>query len=92
MSVFTILNNKNSRRTKENLFIVFLFLPIKDKNTLNTIEGVCMLRVILIVFLILLLVGAFPAWPHSQSWGYYPFSGLGLVLLIIIILIIAGVI
>ncbi|MCK9197255.1 MAG: DUF3309 domain-containing protein [Syntrophales bacterium] len=45
---------------------------------------------ILIVILILVLVGALPAWPHSKSWGYYPSGGLGLVLLILIILLLMG--
>ena len=49
-----------------------------------------MLGTVLIVILIFLLLGAFPAWPHSQSWGYYPFGGLGLVLIIIIILVLLG--
>lgn len=40
------------------------------------------------VLLILLLVGALPAWPYSTSWGYYP-SG-GVLILIVIILIISG--
>jgi hypothetical protein len=42
---------------------------------------------ILLIILILLLIGAFPSWPHSRSWGYYPSGGLGLLLLIIIILL-----
>jgi Protein of unknown function (DUF3309) len=42
---------------------------------------------ILLILLVLLLIGALPSWPHSQSWGYYPSGGLGLVLLIIIILV-----
>jgi hypothetical protein len=42
---------------------------------------------ILLIVLILLLIGAFPRWPHSRNWGYYPSGGLGLVLLIIIILL-----
>ena len=49
-----------------------------------------MLGTILIILLILLLIGAFPAWPHSQSWGYAPFSGLTLILIIIIILLLLG--
>jgi hypothetical protein len=49
-----------------------------------------MLTTILIVILILALLGALPAWPHSRSWGYYPSGGLGLVLLIVIILLLAG--
>jgi len=46
-----------------------------------------MLRVVLIVLLILLLLGALPMWPYSSGWGYYPSGGLGLVLLVVIILL-----
>ena len=45
---------------------------------------------ILIVILILMLLGAFPRWPHSREWGYAPSGGLGLVLLIVIILVLLG--
>jgi len=48
------------------------------------------LGTILLIILILLLVGAFPTWPHSQDWGYVPSGGIGLLLLILIILIIKG--
>jgi hypothetical protein len=48
------------------------------------------LGTILLVILILMLIGVFPAWPHSQSWGYGPTGGVGLVLLIIIILLVMG--
>jgi hypothetical protein len=49
-----------------------------------------MLSTILIVVLVLMLVGAAPAWPHSRNWGYYPSGGLGLVLLILVILMLMG--
>lgn len=45
---------------------------------------------ILLIVLILLLVGALPTWPHSRNWGYYPTSGLGLVLIVILILMFLG--
>ena len=45
---------------------------------------------ILLVVLILLLLGALPLWPYSNSWGYYPSGGLGLLLLILIILAVSG--
>ncbi len=45
---------------------------------------------ILIVLLVLMLIGAFPAWPHSRSWGYYPSGGLGLVVIILVILLLMG--
>ncbi len=45
---------------------------------------------ILIIILVLILVGALPTWPHSRSWGYYPSSGIGLIILILIILLLLG--
>ena len=45
---------------------------------------------LLLIILILMLVGAFPTWPHSKSWGYYPSGGLGLVVLILLILLLMG--
>ena len=45
---------------------------------------------ILLIILILLLVGALPAWPYSTGWGYWPSGGLGLILLIVIILALTG--
>lgn len=45
---------------------------------------------ILLVIVVLMLLGALPAWPHSRGWGYYPSSGLGLVLLILVILMLSG--
>jgi Protein of unknown function (DUF3309) len=45
---------------------------------------------ILLIVLILLLVGALPAWPYSSGWGYYPSGGLGLVVLILLILLLTG--
>lgn len=46
-----------------------------------------MLGTILLILLVLLLIGALPAWPHSRAWGYYPSSGLGMVLLIVAVLL-----
>ncbi len=46
---------------------------------------------ILLIILIILLLGAVPAWPHSRKWGYGPSGGLGLVLLIVIILLVLRV-
>jgi hypothetical protein len=49
-----------------------------------------MLGTILIVFLVLMFLGAVPRWPHSRNWGYYPSGGLGLVLLVVIIVLLFG--
>jgi hypothetical protein len=46
-----------------------------------------MWEVILLVILLILLLGALPAWPHSRRWGYGPSGGLGLVLLIVLVLV-----
>jgi Protein of unknown function (DUF3309) len=46
--------------------------------------------IILIVVLLLLSLGSFPAWPYSREWGYYPSGGLGLVLVIVVILLLLG--
>jgi hypothetical protein len=46
---------------------------------------------ILLIILILMLIGAFPSWPYSRSWGYYPSGGLGLILLIIVVLMLLRV-
>ncbi|MBF0889404.1 DUF3309 domain-containing protein [Gluconobacter sp. LMG 1744] len=45
---------------------------------------------ILLVILILLLIGALPSWPYSSKWGYYPSSGLGLIVVIVVILVLMG--
>ena len=45
---------------------------------------------LLLIILIILLIGVLPTWPYSGGWGYYPSGGLGLVLLIVIVLLLAG--
>jgi hypothetical protein len=49
-----------------------------------------MLGTLLIVVLLLLLLGAWPAWPYSIGWGYYPSGTLGLVLVIVVVLALLG--
>ena len=48
------------------------------------------LSTILLVILVLILLGALPTWPHSQSWGYAPSGGVGLLLLVLLILALLG--
>lgn len=45
---------------------------------------------VLLVVLVLFLVGAIPAWPHSRNWGYGPSGGLGLVVTVLLILVLLG--
>jgi uncharacterized protein DUF3309 len=49
-----------------------------------------MIRTLLLIILVIILLGALPAWPYSAGWGYYPSGGLGMVLLVLIILILMG--
>ncbi len=45
---------------------------------------------ILLIILIVILIGALPTWPYSSGWAYYPSSGIGLVVIILIILVLMG--
>jgi hypothetical protein len=45
---------------------------------------------ILLIVLVLLLLGALPTWPYSSGWGYYPSGGLGLIVIILLVLVVAG--
>lgn len=51
-----------------------------------------MLTTILIVVLVLLLLGAIPAWPHSRNWGYGPSGLITVILIILLVLWLTGVI
>jgi hypothetical protein len=48
------------------------------------------MRLLILILLIILLVGALPTWPYSGGWGYYPSGGLGLLVLILIIVLLVG--
>src|SRR4030095_13586921 len=65
--------------------------PISPKRLRHTF-CLCIMSTILLIILILLLIGALPAWPYSRGWGYYPSGGLGLILVILIILALLGAI
>ena len=49
-----------------------------------------MIGTILVILLVLMLIGALPAWGHSQSWGYFPSGTLGAILLVVIVLVVLG--
>ncbi|MHB1645935.1 MAG: DUF3309 domain-containing protein [Candidatus Acididesulfobacter diazotrophicus] len=51
-----------------------------------------MLGIILLIILVVLLLGAFPAWPHSREWGYGPTGVIGVVLVIVLILVLMRII
>lgn len=45
---------------------------------------------ILLIVLLVLLIGGLPAWPYSQSWGYYPSGGVGVLVIVLLVLILLG--
>lgn len=45
-----------------------------------------------IVLLIVMIMGAVPAWPHSRKWGYYPSAGLGILLVIVVVLLLMNIV
>jgi hypothetical protein len=47
---------------------------------------------ILLIILIALLVGSFPAWPYSRDWGYFPTGGIGLLLIVLLVLLAMNVV
>jgi len=53
-------------------------------------KGEEILITVLIVLVVLMLLGVIPAWPHSRSWGYGPSGGVGLILLVLLVLLLAG--
>ena len=57
---------------------------------LSNFGGKAMLSTIFVILLVLLLLGALPAWPHSRGWGYYPSGGLGLILVILVVMLLLG--
>lgn len=48
------------------------------------------LGTILLIVLILMLIGVFPAWGHSRNWGYGPSGGIGLIVVIVLVLLLMG--
>ena len=50
------------------------------------------MRLLILIVLIILVVGALPTWPYSGGWGYYPSGGLGTLLIILLVLALLGII
>jgi hypothetical protein len=48
------------------------------------------MRLVLLIILIILLLGALPTWPYSTGWGYYPSGGLGLLVVIVLLIMLMG--
>jgi hypothetical protein len=67
-----------------------VFLEIRALFIKREFGSEYLMSTILLIILLLLLIGALPSWPYSRSWGYYPSGGLGLVLVILFVLVLAG--
>jgi flagellin-like protein len=39
---------------------------------------------------VVLLVAGLPSWPHSRSWGWGPSGIIGVLLVVLLVLILAG--
>lgn len=63
-----------------------VFPPLQKTPLLEEIS----MGTILLIVLVLLLIGAFPTWPYSRGWGYYPSGGLGLIVIILLVLLLMG--
>ena len=48
------------------------------------------MRLLLLILLIILVVGALPTWPYSAGWGYYPSGGLGLLVVVLVVVLLVG--
>ena len=48
------------------------------------------MNLILLLVVVLLVIGAFPAWPHSRGWGYFPSGALGLILVVLVLAVLMG--
>lgn len=48
------------------------------------------MTLIVLIILLLILIGVLPTWPYSSGWGYYPGGGLGIVIIVVVVLWLAG--
>jgi hypothetical protein len=48
------------------------------------------MRLLLLILLVILLIGALPTWPYSAGWGFYPSGGLGLLVVVLIVVLVLG--
>jgi hypothetical protein len=65
--------------------------PVLHKRFSRTEREDLIMGLILLVLLIVLLLGAVPAWPYSRNWGYGPSGGVGLILVIVLVLLLLHV-
>ena len=48
------------------------------------------MSIVLLIILLIILIGLLPTWQYSSGWGYYPSSGIGLILIVVLVLYLVG--
>lgn len=48
------------------------------------------MSIVLLIILLVILLGVLPTWPYSSGWGYYPSGGLGVLVIILVVMWLAG--
>jgi len=66
--------------------------PVGIPHYRSFVETKARMGLVLLIVVVLLLLGAFPTWPHSRNWGYGPAGGLGAVLVVVLLLVVLGVV
>ena len=83
------VTTRQARTPKQGHLLAVAVPTVRTTRPANK-ENTMSLGTILIIFLILMLIGVFPTWPHSRNWGYAPSGGVGLLVIILIILLLTG--
>jgi hypothetical protein len=65
-------------------------LELASLNTREIDGDLTKMLILLLIILLVLSIGSYPAWPYSRGWGYYPSGSLGLVVLILMVLLLLG--
>ena len=79
-----------NRRSDRSPMLGHDFPQQRSKNKKYSGERIMTVSTILLIIVVLMLVGAVPAWPHSRGWGYGPSGALGTILLILVVLLLLG--
>jgi len=45
---------------------------------------------IVLIVLLLIAIGAMPAWPYSREWGYTPSGIIGALVVVLLVLVLMG--
>jgi hypothetical protein len=77
----TNIDRRKAHKFRGNRFLCQRRIRVKHTRPMHPL---------ILVLLLFLLLGALPTWPYSAGWGYYPSSGLGLVLIVLVVVALMG--